>query len=265
MRFSKYNFQILFITALIFTQAGCQKSTTAPDVSGVASFTVVNAIPNANAIIPVINISQAIMWFSTAKTISYGKFSEYSPVGGNDTVYAVQRNSDTLNVGAKSGGLYYNILPLIKGGIYSLFLCGADTSSVDNLFTIDTLPYHGPSDSTLGIRFVNLSAGSGPISVNLEGSANGSAVSNLPYKSITGFTGYPAKSSVRSYQFVFRDAVTGDSLTQFKITSNAIGLYYPGSPNGNNSLIFRNITLALYGSEIPGTNTPLKVMLIANY
>jgi len=259
----------LLIMIAAIMHPGCAKTTGVPSVPRSAALTVVNAVPNSVNIVPVINTSSAIMYFSNAQSIGYGNFWEYSPSGGNDTVYAVQQNSDTLNIGPKSAGLFYNILDLKVGGIYSLFLTGADTSSPDYLLTTDSLPYQVPADSTVGIRFVNLSTGSSPMSINLEGSPNGSEVSNLPYKGITGFKNYLCNSTLTngSYTFVIRDAATGDSLIAYTLfgigSGNGIGLGDPTNPS--NSLIFRNITIAVYGSENLMSNSPLNAMGIDNY
>jgi len=257
------------LVSLITVGSSCQKVGTVPTVEKPAAFTVVNVIPNSAPVIPVINTTSAslIDYFSNANAIGYNNYYEYSPPSGNDTVYVVQRNSDTLELGPKSAGLmFYNILDLKAGSIYSLFLTGADTSSPDYLFTTDSLPYQSPTDSTVGIRFVNLSTGSNPISINLEGSPNGSEVGSLPYKSITGFKNYLSNSTVTNsgYLFVIRDFASGDSLTSFNLNGigigNGVGLM---DPNGN-PLVFRDVTIAVYGSE-SSMSTPLMTMLVDNY
>jgi hypothetical protein len=258
---------VILFAGMICEGLACQKATTAPPLSGVASFTVVNAIPNTvNNVIPVINTSQTIMWFQSAYSIAYGHSYEYSPIGGNDTVYVVQ-NNDTLDIGPKAlGEMFYGILPLKKGGIYSLFLCGADTSSPDYLFTTDTLPYYSPVDSVMGIRFVNLSTGSNPISINLEGSTNGSEVNSLSYKEITGFRQYVNNSTIVDYLFVVRDATSGDSLTQFDFVASGSGNNGYGLTNPYNSILltFKNVTIAIYGSA-SNVNVPLSTTLIDDY
>ena len=260
----------ILVAATALADLGCQKTTTAPTLTGVAAFTVVNAIPNTNngLVIPVINTGSAITWFQSAYWLFYGSFYEYSPVAGNDTVYVVQL-SDTLDVDPKSAGeMFYSILNLKKGGIYSLFLCGADTTSPDYLFTSDSLPFHSPTDSTVGVRFVNLSTSSSPISINLEGSPNGSEVTSLSYKSITGFRDYISNSSITNsgYLFVYRDVATGDSLASFDLAgfnnNNGVGL---SDQNNGNPLVFKNVTIAFIGQ--PGINAvvPQSTMLIDDY
>jgi len=258
------------LVGLAFGGLSCQKATTAPSVFGVAAFTVVNAIPNSVNIIPVINTSEPIMYFNGTYTasIGYGGFSEYSPPGGHDTVYVVQDNADTLNIGPKATGqMFFGTLPLKKGGAYSLFLCGADTTSPDYLLTTDTLPYYSPSDSVTGIRFVNLSTGSNAISINQEGSPNGSDVTNLAYKGITSFKQYSNNSTTLDYLFVIRDGATGDSLTQFDFSiagsyNNGYGLL---DPNTGKLLTFKNVTIALIGQPGLTAVVPQSAVLIDDY
>ena len=156
MWISRNTIAILVLASFVIVAADCQKTVTAPPVSGVANLTVVNAVPNSSELIPVINSTQPIVWFAFAQQVYYSSFYQYSLVPGYDTVDVVQ-STDTLDVGPKAvGQVYYGILSLIRGGNYSLFICGSDTTSSDYLFTIDTIPYHGPTDSAVGVRFVKL-------------------------------------------------------------------------------------------------------------
>ncbi len=258
------------IAALMITLAsGCQKTGVLPSTQGVASLTVVDAIPGSLPAVPVMNSASPVEYFSNAQADFYGFFREYSPVAGeNDTVYVVQLDDDTLNLNPKKGDLlFYGVLNLKSGGIYSLFLTGVDTSSPDYLLTIDSLPYYPPSDSSTGIRFVNLSTGSNPVSINLEGSQVGSEFGALPYKGITTFKSYINNSAVASaggYEFVFWDTVTGDSLGVFPLNNtNNYGLTDPNNPSS--LLTFKNVTICIVGSESAGTSNPLSFMLVDDY
>jgi hypothetical protein len=270
MSLTNYKWILLGLVVVVAAVA-CQKAGTVPSASAPAALTIVDAIPNSYYPSPVINTTSAIQYFYSAAYMGYGGFLELSPPAGNDTVYVVDYNNDTLDISPKSANLlFYGLLKLNVGGIYSLFLTGADTSSPDYLFTTDTLPYHSPLDSTVGVRFVNLSTGSAPMSINLEGSPDGSEVTNLPYKGITGFKKYISNSTVTNnssaYIFVIRDAATGDSLCYFGLSGigngNGVGLT---DPNNNNPLTFKNITIAIYGSENLSSNNPLSVMVIDDY
>jgi hypothetical protein len=107
------------------------------------------------------------------------------------------------------------------------------------------------------------------MSINLEGSPNGSEVGSLPYKGITGFKDYLCNSSMTNsgYNFVIRDAATGDSLMSYSLmgigTGNGVGLGDPNNPSL--PLTFKNITIAVYGSENPLSSNPLSAMCIDNY
>jgi hypothetical protein len=102
----------------------------------------------------------------------------------------------------------------------------------------------------MGIRFVNLSPGSAPVSVDIQGGANGSEAASLPYKSITAFKDYPATPAVSAYTFEFRDLASGALLASYRV----------------NSTPYLNYTIALEG--IPGVGTGATAQaayLINNY
>ena len=241
---------------------GCTKWTSGV-IYSVASLNVVNALPTSNPLILIQGpISTDIGEFSRIGTLSYGGTTVLAPMSGSETLYAVQRNVDTVSVNAQGGGTFMFDGPLsfVAGSLYSLFITGADTSNPDFVFVQDVLPII--TDSSVGIRFVNLSTGSNPISINLEGNFNGSEVGNLPYKSITSFKDYICNSIINNYLFVVRDVASGDSLTQFVLNSN--NGYGLTDPNNGNLLTFRNVTIAVYGQQ-NNSNAPLTTMLVDNY
>jgi hypothetical protein len=161
--------------------------------------------------------------------------------------------------------IFNGVLNLPIGTIHSLFVTGT-LAAPDTFFTLDNPPYHSPLDSTIGIRFVNLSAGSNPISVDIQGMPNGSEVTSLSYKGITNFKNYNAlASSPTSYVFEFRDAGTGALLSASSgYTMNDI-TNASGTNINDNIYRFRNFTIALIG--VPGGSGTLiqKAVLINNY
>lgn len=249
---------------------GCTKSTSGV-VFPIASLNVVNALPNSAPLVLVQSpIASAIGQFTNITPLSFGSVAVLTPLNGTDTLYAVQQNSDTTPIGSKGVNYMFNgSLNFKAGNLYSLFITGADTTSPDYLFVQDTLS--AIRDSAVGIRFVNLSTGSNPVSINLEGSANGSEVSSLAYKNITGFKKYLNNSTTIDYLFVVRDAATGDSLTQFDFINNGSfnngnGLIDPSNSTNNGTLLtFKHVTIAVYGSESANSNSPLGTLLIDNY
>ncbi|WP_242696189.1 DUF4397 domain-containing protein [Longitalea luteola] len=115
-----------------------------------------------------------------------------------------------------------------KGEVYSLFLAGS-YSNVEGVLIKENLPYH--SDSTCGIRFINLSPDSGPLSVNLKESPSVYEANNLDYKQHTDFKSYPAKADNTKYTFEIRKS-SDDSL---------VVTYTLNTPR------FANVTLVIRG------------------
>lgn len=254
-------FLLIAVAAFIYS---CEKQNQSPGTQAVASLNVINALPTSAALIPVsgttgpvtfYNVSASPQYgssqsFGTVGSISYGANVVLTQVAGNDTFYLVQRNADTIldAHGKPSQTMFSGILDLTGNSAYSLFITGTDTTAPDNLFVHDVLPYHAPGDSTVGIRFVNLSTNSQPVSINIEGLANCSEVQSLAYKDITDFKNYAATRDISNYLFVVRDAVTGDSLTSYNLTGvNA------GTSSVANTVLFKNLTIALIGQPAGGT------------
>ncbi|HVU94347.1 MAG TPA: DUF4397 domain-containing protein [Puia sp.] len=226
----------VLLAAALFS---CTKTT---PLSGSASLTIVNAVAGSNPLTTNFSKEPAVDWYTK---LSFGTFQEFSCPGGT-TSLALYQAPDTL---AKSAPLYSLDLELPVNTIHSLFLTGT-TSHPDTLFTIDTPPFHAPADSSMGVRFVNLSPGSAPVSVDILGQANGSEVGSLSYKSLSAFRNYAATAAVSAYTFEFRDAASGTLLASYVL---------PPSP-------YRNYTIAFEGLPGPGAGaTPQGSYLINNY
>jgi hypothetical protein len=115
----------------------------------------------------------------------------------------------------------------------------------------DMPPYHPSTDSTAGIRFVNLSAGSNSVSIDIQGNPNTPILSSLPYKDITNFELFAANTAaqINGYTFEFRDASSGNLLTTYT---------YAVSP-------FQNITICFIGSEDPTVGVPVSAIQENNF
>jgi hypothetical protein len=258
---------ILGVGSLIFA---CKKETT-PPLYSVASLNVVHALPTSAPLIlvpgstsPVQNIIPGtdILYqnFTGVAALSYASNAVLTLNSGSDTFYAVQQNADTSTIGSKAPNFMFNgVLSLKAGSLYSLFITGKDTTAPDSLFVLDIPPVH--TDSTTGIRFVNLSANSNQVSVDIQGMPNGSEVSNLAYKGITDFKNYAATSNINSYTFEFRDVATGTLLASY--TLNGVNNNDPTSMIPN-TVLFRNMTIALIGQPTGGT-VPQQCIQINNF
>ena len=141
--------------------------------------------------------------------------------------------------------MFNSVLNFTAGNLYSLFITGTDTASPDYVFVQDTVTQR--TDSTAGIRFVNLSAESNPVSIDIKGQANGVVVPSLTYKGITGFMSFPATSAISSYIFEFRDVIGGNLLASY--TLSGVNTH---SPTVANTVLFRNLTIALIGQPAGG-------------
>ncbi len=246
---------LIYILLLVVFASSCKKETNPVKSVPISSVTIVNAIIGSDEIIADLTGADSVAdFYYTAPTIGYGSFLSYSIPSGNIPI-AVYSFSDTTHP------LFKNNLSLDNSSIYSFFLCGVNPKQPDTLLTQDIIPYHTNTDSTIGIRFVNLSSGGSPISINVEGGANGSEVSSMGYRAITGFKNYPATSDITQYVFEIRDAASGDLLT----TTDYLLINDPNNPGNNVLSPFRNITIAVIGSQEPSSSTPPAIMLINNY
>jgi hypothetical protein len=154
--------------------------------------------------------------------------------------FEIVSSTDTLRMVFKSG------LDLVPDGTYSLYLTGR-SPNFESIFVKEDIPYH--TDSVAGVRFINLSPNSDPISVNITGNANGSEVASLAYKASTIFKKYPAKYSNLNYAFQVRNATTGALLASYTLVTPRM----------------LNVTLALRGLVgTTGTTAPV-ITRINNY
>ena len=246
---------------LLFNIISCSKKNDVP--KGTASLTIINAVPGSNKLVTNFSDSYSLNGryiFANAITynVFYGLNQVFSSYSGTQKLVLYQF-PDTL---PKSIPLFDLTLNLPIASINTLFLTGT-VNAPDTLFTTDQPPYHSTSDSVTGIRFVNLSPGSAPISVNIQGQADGSEINALPYKKITAFKNYAANSVISSYTFEFKDAATGALLG----TYTATGINNDGTDPGTstNEWRFRNSTLVFLGLPNETGELGQSVLLINNY
>lgn len=227
---------ILLATLVI---VACQK---AAYVAPPASFTVVHAMANEkNAIVPLFGTKQQLQYFGTMQSIGYGSSFLFSPVAGVTSIQIVPKSDTVFNILKGS-------LTLTSGNIYTLFLAG-DTTKPDTVLTVDNIPHY--SDSSAGIRFINLTPDSHPILVNIKGNdpTKVDEFSGIAYKQITAFKTYAAKSTNVKDTFEIRDQ-TNDSL---------LNTYIWTIPT------LKNQTIVVAGSEFTGPTVPIKVFAVNNY
>jgi hypothetical protein len=227
MKFLKHFLLILCLQAAF---PSCRK--TGQGVTAVASVNIVNAISDSYPIIPVLGTYDSIEYFSTALSIPALSSALYSPPGGAVPIYVVQ-GADTTEINSKFE-LFNGALNIKAGSIYSFFLAG-DTLSPDTLFVQDLVPNY--SDSSAGVRLVNLLFGSPQLSVDIQGSSGPAEFSGLAYKQLSPFAKFAANSAVGgSYIFEVRDQASDSLLTTYQW----------------NYTLYKNNTIVVAGSHNAG-------------
>jgi hypothetical protein len=241
--------RVLAMILICWSFISCEKE---KEYAGTASLCIVNAVPDDRPLVPNFTESGYISYI-IGRRIAYNLFqlpeSQYSSYSGSQRVRLFLFPDTT----EKDAPLFDLRLELPVGSINTLFLMGTP-SAPDTLFIRDEIPYFAAGDSVMGIRFVNLSAGSRPVSVNIKGLSNTPEVNSLEYKNITGFKRYPVTAAIGGYIFEFHDAVTGDLITSFDT----------GDIHGENTgkWIYRPLTLVFQGIPAGTGSQAQTVMLV---
>ncbi len=241
---------IAIMTIFLFS---CSKETARP---GSASVTIVNAVAGDTTLIVTLNNPDTVILTHAQVLISYNAALQFNSYSG---VQLFHLHEFSLTTGLPEYPALFNVsLNMPAGSINSLFLTGTRYAP-DTLFVRDSLPSFQTSDSSMGIRFVNLSPGSSPISVDVQGATTGNEVNSLAYKEITGIKKYPAKSSISTMTFEIRDAATNTLLATCPIT----GINIPGTSAAN---LWRNRNHTLVFDGLPGNKiVPQKAFMVNNY
>ncbi len=236
----KNSFRFYIVAVLlpaIMLLASCKK----PVYMGspLASMNLVNATVNLSSAVVNVNSQPDAKGGNTNGenlfAVDYGTNTAFSLLA-NQMVGLTIFASDSLNV------IFHTTVNFNNGDLYSLYLCGA-LGSVDTLMMQEHFPVY--SDSSSGVRFVNLSQGSTPVNVTLAQSPSVNEFSNIAYRQVSTFNTYAATMANASYTFnVLRSS--DDSL---------LSTYMLSIP------IFKNVTLALIGNSMAG----LSVIRINNY
>lgn len=174
------------------------------------------------------------------------RFTPLSALTGNNTIKAVSAADTTIIL--YSSNKEENFEPR---KFSTLFLCGNTDVGYDGVF----LPNESSvnyTDSVVGIRFINLSPNSEPISITLSTTPSVNEATGLAYKQKTAFKTYPSHNNAGDMIFQLRDA-GGVLLASYTLP------VIPTSPYttvGVRHARFKNITLAVKGLQgtTSGTN-----------
>lgn len=230
---------------LVIALAGfmaCKKSTV--ETSPLASLNIVNAT---------VGVSAAKVRFSGPNGANYYNLITATTAYGANTAFGVNANTNVpvtiINSPDSTKIIYQNTLNFSNGDLYTLYLAGQATA-VDTILRKETsLPSF--TDSSCGVRFINLSYNSNPITVTLSTAATTAITefTGLAYKTQSVFKTFPAGVANNTYTFQVRDAGSMALLGSYTLTVPR----------------FFSCTLAWIG-QTGGTGTAaVKVQRINNY
>lgn len=229
----KLSIKITSLFCLILALSACKKDDDNIQLDA-GAINVTNAVIGGGTL----TFSTTNSIVSSANTIAGNAYTFMPLTSGQTPVnLSVPAVAATATTPAVPAVVYYNqTLAVDNTTNYSLFLTGTSPSTVESVLIKENYT-RNYADSVCGVRFINLSPGSNPISVNIKGSANGSEVTSLAYKAYGDFKQYPAKSANKIILFEIRDAATGT-------------LLYPTNGNGFSLPVpyFHNVTLAYRGT-----------------
>jgi hypothetical protein len=202
-RFMKYLNQLITLLCAIIFIASCKKDEI--ETFFVTSLTTVNAVVGG----------AGMKLGSQATTISNNSFAQLSLLAGSNDLY-VWPVADSLHP-------YFSNSKFVTQDreVYSLFVCG-QAGSTEGVIIKEDIPYR--TDSTAGIRFINLSPNSKPLNITLSTTPTINEASNLAYKQYTEFKTYPGLYN-SAYIFQIRDASTASPATPlatFSLTASSV-------------------------------------------
>lgn len=244
----------LFACLCLSVVISCKKD---PSPESTASLTIIDALPGYQYI---------LTNFTDKQTAPSGE--------GLLLYYGIYNPFCHLSVAAKEQSIAFYKYPFVANDqpIYQLKLKPA-SGEISTLFITGTLakpehfivtakpPYHEVIDSVAGLRFVNLSAGSGPVNVKISGQGLSTVISsnNLAYKGSTAYLPVPATSKIGDLLVEFYDQASGNLLASYAMPGVGATLI-------ENKWRYRNYTLALKG--LPNASNPADaqgIMLIDDF
>ncbi len=227
----------------IFT--ACKKDNGSDINRTTTTVNVINAAVNVTGV--KVNTNNAPVTYLTASQVSYGA----------SALFFLQKPSANLSIVASSDTSNYllNKTLAFNAGLVTIYIAG-QSGTVDTLIREEqNYPFIRTDvitpDSSINLRFVNLSPNSAGVTINIKGSST-NETSNLPYKGITNFKSYTAKSTNTSYVFEIRDASASTLLFTYTFSVTATNR-------------FKNVALIIKGLQGTTTGTNAFGVFPANY
>lgn len=208
--------------------------------SDIASVNIINASIDVPAYYVYFTFADS-NYYLQQNPLYFASGANYALLPGSSPVSLVSV-SDTLKP------YFSTTINVQNTGIYSLYISGTGRN-VDTLFLKDNIPFY--TDSVAGVRFINLSPGSAPVSVNLAGNdPSQKEFSGLGYQQISDFKAYRAISGTNNYSFEIHDEATGNPIATYDFSFKGM---------------FKSYTLVICGSQDPASSTPVSVFAVSNF
>ena len=247
---------------LVFLFTACSKKN--EKAQGTAALTMFNGVSGSARLVTTFNRVEPVKWYWSAFRLVYGEtrntddnyaYNHFLAYSGPQHIELFEYPDTTSH----DRPVFDLRLDLAVGATYSLFLTGS-MAKPDTFFIRDELPYHPTMDSTMGLRFVNLSQDKNKVTVNLLGEPTGSECPGLEYKQATAFGIYPVKKGAVSFVFEFRDAITGDLLETHTVNLEDLN----SGIQIENQRRYRNFTLILFGKKGAAAPEQQQVKMMLN-
>lgn len=246
-----------FTIGVLFSQfcvAACKQED--QELQRVSSLTLVHAVVNAGTLKTNFKGRQPIR-YTTANQVNYG-------------VWFTTGGQYTINSKNKELGLFH--VPDTLPDSQPLFLVpiDANTAPIQTLFLTGTLqnpeyrtvneqlPRLSPADSLVGVRFVHLAPDQPAVDVYIRGSNSPQQEISYLDKISNNFHMLSAKKGTPPYVFEFRDAISGQVLSEFSLDISTESL---------NTNIYRNrsVSLVLTGGPQKLTSPYFSTILVHHF
>ncbi|BAV07686.1 hypothetical protein FLA_3717 [Filimonas lacunae] len=178
-------------------------------VTALASLNIVNAAASSGAVKVKFEGGTPNYYSQVTTAINYASNAAYSVLANSRTTLQIAATSDTTTPVVQTQ------VQLPVGSMYSLLLCGK-SKSIDTLWIKENFAAY--ADSVYGVRFMNLSVNSKPVSIKRK-STGATVASSIAYKGYSSFYTFPCTVQALSEVFEVRDAASDSLLGSYEFKS----------------------------------------------
>ena len=210
-----------------------------------ATLNMINCMVDAEIIVSDFGIDRSVKYLWESKFNRYAEHNVYAQLSLPTGLHTITTYNypDTLS---KDAALKTISIEAESADMLSLFFVG-DKAHPDTMLIREEFPVHMYGDSTFSVRFLNLSYGSNPVRVEVDGTAQ-PLVSNLAYKARSGWHTFSARANAGTYMIRFKDQVSGNEIASYTISdAGSTGDFTPNIWRKN------NVSIALIGSPAIGS------------